>query len=340
MATLPEDRLTPAPPFTYCGVDFFGPFNVKEGRKVMKRYGVLFACAASRVLHIETANSLTTDSFINALRRFISIRGPIRQLRSDRGTNFVGAERDLRQAIDEMDERRIGQFLSRQDCGHFSFKMNVPHASHMGGIWERQIRSVRTILAAILYKNGQQLDDESLRTYMYEVSAVVNSRPLTVENLNDPLSAPPLTPSQLLTMKSTVVVPPPGNFLRNDLYSRKYWRRVQHLANEFWSRWRAEYLSSLQSRQKWQKPQRSMVVGDIVLVKEENIPRCEWTLAKVVETLESHDGYVRKVRLQIGDRQLDKNGKRVKEYTFLERPIHKLVLLLKAEDQGIPVEEP
>ena len=92
MSDLPEDRLETAPPFTYCAVDYFGPFIVKDGRKELKRYGVLFTCMASRAIHLETSNSLDTDSFINALRRFISRRGPIRQLRSDQGTNFVGAE--------------------------------------------------------------------------------------------------------------------------------------------------------------------------------------------------------------------------------------------------------
>ena len=139
MADLPEDRLEPAPPFTYCAVDYFGPFFVKEARKSHKRYGVLFTCMASRAIHIEVANTLTTDSFINALRRFLAIRGPIRQLRSDQGTNFVGARNELRNALSELDKDHIKQFLLRQNCDFIEFKMNVPSASHMGGVWERQI---------------------------------------------------------------------------------------------------------------------------------------------------------------------------------------------------------
>ena len=90
MSDLPEDRMSDVPPFTYCAVDFFGPFSIKEGRKEIKRYSVLFTCLAMRAVHIETTVWLTTDSFINALRRFISIRGNIRLLRSDCGTNIVG----------------------------------------------------------------------------------------------------------------------------------------------------------------------------------------------------------------------------------------------------------
>ena len=89
MADLPEERTTSAPPFTYCGVDLFGPFQIKQGRKEVKRYGVLLTCLASRGVHIETADSLETDSFMDALRRFIARRGPVREIRSDQGTNIL-----------------------------------------------------------------------------------------------------------------------------------------------------------------------------------------------------------------------------------------------------------
>lgn len=80
MADLPSDRLEPSPPFTFCAVNLFGPWYIK-GRKELKRYGVLFTCLACRAIYVETSNSLSTDSFINSLRCFIAIRGPIRQLR-------------------------------------------------------------------------------------------------------------------------------------------------------------------------------------------------------------------------------------------------------------------
>ena len=86
MAELPTDRLEQVPPFTFSAVDCFGPFYIREGRKEMKRYGVLFTCMASRAIHLEIAASLTTDSFLNAYRRFVCRRGPIQQLRSDQGS--------------------------------------------------------------------------------------------------------------------------------------------------------------------------------------------------------------------------------------------------------------
>ena len=340
MADLPKDRLEPAPPFTYCGVDYFGPWYIKEGRKELKRYGALFTCMASRAVHIETANSLETDAFINALRRFISLRGPIRLLRSDQGTNFVGAKRELKEALQEMDPAHLQRVLSEEGCD-FEFKMNVPSASHRGGVWERQIRTVRSILGSLMDQAGSQLNDESLRTLMCEATAIINSRPLTTENLNDPNSPEPLTPNHLLTTKSKIVLPPPGEFQRADLYLRKRWRRVQHLANEFWSRWRKEFLQNIQVRQRWVRPRRDLRIGDVVIIKDDNLPRNCWQLGRVDETVHDDDGHVRRVKLANADRSLNVKGKRVKQTAYLERPIQKLVLLVEdSVEPEIPVEEP
>ena len=74
MDGLPSDRLIHNPPFTYCGIDMFGPLLVKDGRKQRKYYSAMFTCMSSRAVHIETTNSVSTDSFILALRRLISRR--------------------------------------------------------------------------------------------------------------------------------------------------------------------------------------------------------------------------------------------------------------------------
>ena len=134
MANLPWDRVTPSPPFTHCAVDYFGPFYVKEGRKELKRYGVLFTCLASRAIHLEVAYSLETDSYINAMRRFICRRGPVRQMRSDQGTNLVGAKRELKDALLEMDKEKVQIEMLKRNCDWFETKLNVPSASHMGGV--------------------------------------------------------------------------------------------------------------------------------------------------------------------------------------------------------------
>ena len=276
MADLPEERITSAPPFTYCGVDLFGPFQIKQGRKEVKRYGVLFTCLASRGVHIETADSLETDSFMNALRRFIARRGPVREIRSDQGTNIVGAQTELKKALEEMDHDDIQRRLSKDFNSDWviKWKRNPPAASHMGGVWERQIRSVRSILSALMREYGHVLDDESLRTLMAEVECIINSRPLTVPS-SDPGDLDPLTPSHLLTMKSKIVMPPPGNFQKADVYLRRRWKRVQYLSNIFWWRWRKKYVQTLQEREKWNNPRRNLQRGDLVLIADDRVPNQE-----------------------------------------------------------------
>lgn len=112
MSDLLSDRLAAEPPFRYSGVDFFGPWIIKDGRKEVKRYGVLFTCMSCRAIHLETTNSLDTSYFISALRIFISIKGPIKQLRCDRGTHFVRAKHELKVALTELDEEQLNRYLT------------------------------------------------------------------------------------------------------------------------------------------------------------------------------------------------------------------------------------
>lgn len=212
------------------------------------------------------------------------------------------------------------------------YKMNVPHASHMGGVWERQIRTARNAIEAILLRHGSQLDDESLRTFMTEAEAIINCCPLAVNDLNSPDCLDPLTPNHLLTMKSNVVLPPPGSFQRADLYSKKRWCRVQYLVNEFWVKWKADFLQSLQTRQKWARTRRNMKEDDVVIIKDEDQSRNQWRLARVVQAYPSDDGLVRKVKLLVADSSLDKHGKRSKPPAYLDRPVQKLVLLVPCDD--------
>ena len=164
-------------------------------------------------------------SFLNAPRRFTSRRGKVRELRSDQGTNFVGAKNELSAALKELDTAPLKEFLSSRDCDWIDFNLNIPQATHMGGI-------PLSVLSSLLLEHGTQLDDEALRTLMTEAEFIVNSRPLTIESPTDPLAPEPLTPNHLLTLKTQVVLPPPGKFDSPDQYSRKRRRRVQYLANQ------------------------------------------------------------------------------------------------------------
>ena len=176
-------------------------------------------------------NTMKTGSYINAVRRFIRRRGPVRQMRSDNGSNFIGVRRELKKALVGMNQDEVKAEMLKENCDWMEVKLNVPSVSHMGGIWERQIQTLRSVLSALLEKNGQQLNDEALRTFMCEAKAVATSRPLTTEGISSPGFAEMPTPNHFLTLKTKVVLPPTRVFKYADLYARKCWRRVQHLTN-------------------------------------------------------------------------------------------------------------
>lgn len=203
MAKLQQDRVTPnEPPFTHVGLDFFGPIEVKQGRSRVKRYGCLFTCLTIRAIHIEVAQSLNTDSMINALRRFINLRGHPKEIRRDCGTNFTRADKELKACIDEWNRQRINGFCAQRGI---KWIFNPPGASHMGGAWERMIRSLRQILKALLKE--QVVNDEVLSTVMTEATNILNSRPLT-RNSDEPTDEEPLTPNHLLQLRPCTSLPP------------------------------------------------------------------------------------------------------------------------------------
>ena len=312
MADLPKSRVTPSkPPFTYTGVDCFGPFNVRRGRSIVKRYGVIFTCFTIRAIHIEIASSLDTDSFINAMRRFVARRGNPEEIRSDNGSNFVSGEKELRKCIKDWNQTKIHQTLLLKNI---KWIFNPPGASHHGGVWERCIRTVRKVMRAILCE--QTLNDESLHTLMCEVEAIINGRPITKVS-DDPRDGEALTPNHLLLLHAGPPLPP-GKFMKEDLYSRRRWRQVQYMADVFWRRWMKEYLPSLQQREKWNHSRRNVKVGDIVLVLQESTPRCSWPLARVIEVYQNRsDKFVRSVKLKTAT-------------SVLVRPIAKIVVLEEA----------
>ena len=199
----------------------------------------------TRAIHIEVIESMDSSSFLNALRRFFSIGGPVKQIRSDCGTNFIGACRELKMEAVQSN-KEVQEYLNHKGC---TWVFNPPHSSHMGGSWERMIGITRCILDSMMLKVGSsKLTHEVLTTFMAEVSAFVNARPL-VPVSTDPDSPFILMPATLLTQKVAVVLPPQGEFDDKDLFKRQ-WRQVQSLANTFWHRWRTEYLPTLQSRRK------------------------------------------------------------------------------------------
>ena len=295
MASLPPDRVEECEtPFSSTGVDYFGPFYTTRGRKSVKKYGVIFTCLSMRAVHIEIAESMSTDSFLCALRRFISRRGNIRLMRSDRGANFVGAEKEMKEEISHLlasDNTIKKEMLAKG----IEWRFNAPTASHHGGAWERMIRTVRKIFSALL--NEQSFNEETLHTLMCEAESIINNRPLVPVSM-DPGDDMPLTPNHILQLRC--ILPDSYDSSDIDLHGPKRWRQATYLAEQFWRRWRHEYVPLLQQREKrMTRSQTNLKKGDVVLVVDDAVPRGVWPLGRVEEAPVGMNGRVRTVKVRV-----------------------------------------
>ena len=267
---------------------------------------------------------------INALRRFICIRGYPERIRSDRGTNFTSADKELKESVENLDEHKIRGICLQKEI---EWVFNPPASSHMGGVWERMIRTIRQVLKATLKE--QLVSDEVLSTFMAEAVNIINSRPLT-RNSDSPLDEQPL--NQLLHLRPCASLPP-GIFEKRDLYCKRAWRQSQYLANLFWRRWTKEYLPTLLERQKWNLKKRNLCVGDVVLVADDNFARGNWPLARVVEVITGQDGMVRVAKVKTTSTVATYSKKKRNEElntstVILTRPVTKLCLLeIDQEDE-------
>ena len=290
MSPLPPERISPnLPPFTYVGVDAFGPFTVTYRRGTVKRYGCIFTCLCCRAVHLEVLDSLETDAFLNAFRRFVARRGTPTKVISDNGTNFVGAEAELRSAWSKHSSA-MGEYAVRKGI---EWQFNPPSAPHMGGAWERLIGVVKRVFRAIT-PPGIRLTDEILSTLFCEAEAIVNGRPLT-KSSDDPKDLSPLTPNTLLLMRQSDVAAPDVSSANS---YRSRWKYVQNLAQQFWSRFLKEYLPEICKRTKWKVPQRDLRVGELVIIVDKRVPRNLWPLGKIAQVHPGRDSRIRSATVQ------------------------------------------
>ncbi|XP_065095682.1 uncharacterized protein LOC135717496 [Ochlerotatus camptorhynchus] len=292
MGPLPKSRVAVfVRPFSYVGVDFFGPFLVLVGRHHEKRWGVIVTCLTTRAIHLELAASLDTSSCIMALRNCFARRGTPIEIRSDRGTNFVGADKELKVAVAELDRDKL---LTEFTTPTTSWRFNPPASPHMGGCWERLIQSVKKVLASV--KPQRVPTEEVLRSYLIQVENVVNSRPLTHVPVDD-YSSPALTPNHFL-MGSPDGSKPLVPYNDCPLTLQRSWKASEALANRFWQRWVIEYLPTITRRTKWFYPVKPIAIGDIVVVADPSLPRNSWPKGRVVSVKASKDGQVRSAVVQ------------------------------------------
>ena len=263
----------------------------------------------TRAVHLDLASDLTVSSFLNAFRRFIARRGPIRCVYSDNGTNFLGSEKVLRQSIVAWNKEHINSNLRQKGI---QWQFNPPGASHMGGAWERMIRTVQELLASLT--SEKNLDDDALHTLLLGVEAMINSRPLTDVSVDVDADLP-LTPNHLLRMDPSIGLPPMLTDV-TDNYARQRYRTVQLVADKFWRRWVQEYPRTLYPRKKCHKRRENVSLNDIVLVSDHTLPRGVWPLGRVMKLYPDARGVVRVVDLKTAS-------------GILKRPVTKFCVIVK-----------
>ncbi|XP_061748339.1 uncharacterized protein LOC133546578 [Nerophis ophidion] len=219
---------------------------------------------------------------------------------------------------EESSEKELKTYLHDEVC---TWIFNPPNSSHIGGVWERLIGITRRILDALLLKEGgSHLSHEVLTTLMAEVMAIINARPL-IPVSTDPEMPAILTPATLLTLKRDVISAPPGDFNVKDIHSQQ-WRQVQSLSDRSGKRWKQEYLSTIQTRRKWNAERPNLQIGDLVLLKDGQVRRNECPTGLIVKSINSHDNKVRKV-----DVKIIRQGTPI----IYTRPVSEVVLLLRKE---------
>ncbi|XP_070075755.1 uncharacterized protein [Drosophila takahashii] len=297
MANLPSVRITQALPFIHTGCDYAGPILLKDAKvrkpRISKGYICLFVCMVTSAIHLELATDLTTETFLAALRRFISLRGKCSKIYSDNGTNFIGAKRSL----DEMQELLSSQThkdtvsSTLADDG-IQWVLIPPRAPHWGGKWESAVRCVKLHLRRIT--GNSTLTFEQMRTLLAQISAVINSRPLchTPDTETNYLS-----PAHFLIGRPLTTVPDP-DLSHIPVGRLGYWQSIQSMLQGFWKKWHQEYLTTLQQRPKWTTSTPNISTGNVVLVKESNSPPASWHIARVMETYPGKDDLVRAVKLK------------------------------------------
>jgi hypothetical protein len=307
MGPLPADRITPNRAFLNTGVDYAGPVLLKTGRargtRTEKAGLALFVCLAVKAI-------------LAAFKRFVSRRGKPQAMYSDNGTNFVRANKELKELcllLRSKNHNDLVRSYVQSDGIEWHF---VPQkGSHFGGLWEAGVKSVKHHLRRIV--GNVSLTYEEMTTVLCQIEACLNSRPLV------PLSADPsdlraLTPGHFLTLAPLNALP------EQDLTDIKInrlnrWQHLQQLHQHFWKRWSSEYLTRLQQRPKWLIKKRNLEVGDLVILKEENVPPSKWIMGRVTQLHTGTDGNCRVVTVRTAT-------------NILKRPIVKLVLLLSDKE--------
>ncbi|XP_044008615.1 uncharacterized protein LOC122852695 [Aphidius gifuensis] len=313
MGQLPASRVLKCKPFLHTGVDYAGPFELKtwsgKCNRSYKSYLVVFVCMASSAVHLDLATDYTTEGFLAAFKRFVSRRGRCEKLFSDCGTNFVGADAELKRLFKSASKeaKNLATLLAK-DGTDWSFI--PPGSPHFGGKWESVVKSAKHHIKRVI--GDHKLTYEQFSRFLTQVECSLNSRPLCPMT-DDPEDLQALTPGHFLVGEPLNAVPEPSVLDVPDNRLNK-WRLLRKFMESFWDRWSKEYLQKYLVRSKWLHTSPCIQVSTMALVIDERLPPGKWALARVTQVFPGANGLVRAVTVKT----------QTAEY---QRPVAKLCVL-------------
>ena len=324
MGNIPETRLKTAPPFSFTMIDLLGPFITRgevQKRISGKCYFVLFTDLASRAIHLECVFGYSTDHFLMGLSRFVHMRGWPSVIYSDPGTQLVGAEREIKEAWQQIEK---GELIKKGAESGTKWIFGPADSPWHQGAAESLVKTVKRCMQFAVH--SQRLTPAEYLSIAYEIANLINERPIGYRPAPDS-QINIFTPNMLLLGRSSAKNP--SIYLPEHSNISARFELVRSVATDFWKRWIELYVPSLVKQNKWLKPGRDLVSGDIVLIAERGF-KGEYKLAQVTETFPGVDGRVRKVNLRYKNLKTNEPSKIYKGASdiVVSRAVQKLALVV------------
>ncbi|XP_043198573.1 uncharacterized protein LOC122368576 isoform X1 [Amphibalanus amphitrite] len=330
MGQLPVERLKPAPAWSSTALDYFGPMLIRgevNKRSRGKAYGVLFTCMLSRAVHLDLASDYSTDGFLMVFRRFVSVRGCPSKLLSDSGSQLMAANKELQAAVRHLDRDTLREFGAENGI---SWEFTTPDAPWQNGCSEALIRSVKRTLSSVI--GDQVLSFSELQTVMFEVSNLLNERPIG-RHPTDVQDGVYLCPNDLILGRASRRAPS-GPWDQSTSISRRH-EFLQRLVDAFWRKWTRDFFPTLLPQQKWHVTKRNVQVGDLVYLQDSNAVRGNWRVGVVTRVREGRDGRVRDVDIRCRSATVCEGGaaRPASRCVEITRSVHRLVVLVPVEER-------
>lgn len=265
---------------------------VKVGRRSEKRRGIIFKFLTTWCIHLDLLTSLDPEAFLLALRRFIAQRGTPFEVLSDQGTNFRGADKELKEVFAAMESELQEQLAGKK----IKFCFNPPASPHFGGVWERDIQSVNKSLQVVI--GAQVLQEEVLLALFVEVEGILNAKPLGHAS-SDVAYPDTVTPSTLLMGRWDASLPQVA--YAPDTLTRRCWRHCQMMEDHFWTQFIRNYLPTLQTHQRWRQ-HTDHLMDTVVMIVDPQLPRAHWPIGKVIKLNTGDDGCIRTAEVRVGEK--------------------------------------